>query len=751
MSTGHLVQTHEADQQLSWEAWAAHIPMLMSVLPRAALPKFPLSSGRSLNVNAKLHPGGAMHAVRPIRPALQIMSIPPQGRYTMPTAVIPGIAQRPPRDSGMDTVAEGLERLLASDSAAHTVPPEAPAEEEPEAELEEPPDEELEAPVPLEEELEASVPLEAETEVRDAVDNASETWTPEKRAAAAAKSREHWKDPEYRKKVVDKIRAAATSEETKQKLSVASKRAWAKKKAAGGGTAAHSEERKAKIAAAIRAKWADPEYRNKVKKGMKTSRKSSNSGARQISPEARAKISETLKNKWRQDEEFRSKMLAANEARQSSHELSSATRQKISETMKAKWQDDAYRESQLEKFAAAERSQKPRAPRKARAKKESDPVWQQKKAAAGKARERELKSVKEKLSEEATAYKKKSRKSDRAVQAPPVGEDAMQWYMKQVGKRDLLTPEEVNDLAKEVQKLLRWKAVRASLAAERRSEPTAAEVAAQLELPGGAAEYEEELKRLEKCKESLVLANIRLVYHIAKKYQNMGLPMGELVQEGTLGLITAVERYDWTRGFKLSTSAFWWIRQSITRALAQGSRTIRLPVHVHDAVLRARQARRQLTQALGREPHDSEVAKHMGIPLEKLQDLDRASMVGSSVSLNAEIGSRKKAGNSRVIGDMIKSKVNPAEELERRHFKESLNQVLDRHLDERERLVVRQRFGLIDGQKRTLQEIGSHFNVSRERVRQIETSAFQKLRSPSVAHVLRDYLGQDGQDELVVT
>jgi len=285
LSTGHLVQMHEADQQLLWEAWAARIPMFMSVLPRAALPKFPLSSGRRLNLNAKLHPGGAMHAVRPIRSAPQIMSTPPQGHDTMPSAVIPDIAQGLPRDLGMDAVAAGLERLLASDSVAHTVPP----EEEPEAELEEPPDEELEALVPLEEELEASVPLEAETEERDVVDNASEIWTPEKRATAAAKSRAYWQDPEYRKKVVDAIRITSTSASTRQKLSVASKRAWAKRKAAGLGGTAHSEERKAKIAAAIRAKWADPEYRSKVTQGNKKSRKSGNRGGQKISAEARTK------------------------------------------------------------------------------------------------------------------------------------------------------------------------------------------------------------------------------------------------------------------------------------------------------------------------------------------------------------------------------------------------------------------------------------------------------------------------------
>jgi len=277
LSTGHLVQMHEADQQLSWEAWAAHIPMSMTVLPRAALPKFPLSSGRRLNVNAKLHPGCAMHAVQEIRPAPQIMSTPPQGLDTMPSAVIPGIAQGLPQDFGMDTVAEGLERLLASDSAAHTLP------------LKELLDEKLEASVPLEEELEASVPLEAETEERDVVDNASEIWTPEKRATAAAKSRAYWQDPEYRKKVVDAIRITSTSASTRQKLSVASKRAWAKRKAAGLGGTAHSEERKAKIAAAIRAKWADPEYRSKVTQGNKKSRKSGNRGGQKISAEARTK------------------------------------------------------------------------------------------------------------------------------------------------------------------------------------------------------------------------------------------------------------------------------------------------------------------------------------------------------------------------------------------------------------------------------------------------------------------------------
>jgi RNA polymerase primary sigma factor len=389
--------------------------------------------------------------------------------------------------------------------------------------------------------------------------------------------------------------------------------------------------------------------------------------------------------------------------------------------MKAKWADKEYRETMRTK------------PRKPRAKKETveEPMWVQKKTAAEKARERASKSVTTRVGDAASL------------------EDSMRWYLKLIGQRRLLTPAEVNYLAKRVQKLLRWKAVRASLAAEMRQEPSDEQMAEQLGLKG-AEEYRTGLKWLTKSRELLVVANLRLVVSIAKKYKNMGVPMAELVQEGTFGLITAAERYDWKRGFTISTHATWWIRQAIQRALANYSRTVRLPVHMHDLVLRMGRARRDLTQELGREPSDSEVAERLGVPEEKVRELDRAKVVGTPASLDADVAAtRKKSGaGTRKLGDLVKSRKNLQDEVEESMARAHIHKVLDQHLTAREANVLKQRFGLVDGERRSLQEIGDQFEVSRERIRQIERGAIEKLRNPFVAAQLKAYV-DDGQLEII--
>jgi len=432
-------------------------------------------------------------------------------------------------------------------------------------------------------------------------------------------------------------------------------------------------------------------------------------------PEKRALQIATLRAKWElpeyrkeligADKEFRSKRQAENQAANEARgwdrsSLSDATRQKISGTTKAKWQNNTYRESQLAKFAKAV---KPRVPCKTR-----------------------------------KVPSKKERKAAAATAAASAGDGSVQWYLKQLGKRNVLTPEKVNSLARRVQKLQRWRAVRASLAAELRKEPSAQEIADQLELPGGAAEYEQGLAWLTKCRDLLVLANIRLVIIIAKKFENMGLSMPDLVQEGVLGLITATERYDPTLGFRLSTFAVWWVRQAIQRALANKSRTIRLPVHMHDKVLSVKKARRALLQDLGRAATDVEVATHLGIPLEKLREADNAARVGGSVSLNAKLKFGKSGEDGKELGDMMKADTNLQDEVETAVIRGHIGQVLDKHLREREAFVVRKRFGLIDSHEHSLQEIGDELNITRQRVAQIEAAAIKKLRAPDVEKELKD-------------
>lgn len=760
---GRLIQTHEADQVAGSATvqteGAAALPMMASVLvPSAASLQIPPVPGRGVHprasdvnaymeqqdqavvravhprasgVNAYLDEDNAVVA-RPMEEVLRKIGEDAEGltvvedaaegllgNVEQPLAVealIPPLEQGPPLEEVIPLVedSEDLDEVEAG-----TVPLEDGAD--------------LDAPQSEEQEPDAAPATKRKSRMTNR--NSRGVWTEEKRAKQAAMSREKWKNPEYREKTLAGLRKTMNSESTKEKLSKASKASWAERKKQG--KAPHSEERKAKIAAAIRAKWADPEYRAKATQGIKKSRKGNRKGA-PLSLETRAKISDIMKSKW-QDPEFRRDRLAVNRAsRRTTAAQSEETRRKISETMKAKWADKDYREAQMQAFAASDRSEKisetrRSKPRKPRAKKETveePPMWAQKKMAAEKARERASKSVRTRVGDAASS------------------EDSMRWYLKLIGQRRLLTPAEVNYLAKRVQKLLRWKAVRASLAAEMRQEPSDEQMAEQLGLKG-AEEYRTGLKWLTKSRELLVVANLRLVVSIAKKYKNMGVPMAELVQEGTFGLITAAERYDWKRGFTISTHATWWIRQAIQRALANYSRTVRLPVHMHDLVLRMGRARRDLTQELGREPSDYEVAERLGVPEEKVRELDRAKVVGAPTSLDADVAaSRKKsAPGTRKLGDLVESRKNLQDEVEESITRAHIHEVLDQHLTAREANVLKQRFGLVDGERRSLQEIGDQFEVSRERIRQIERGAIEKLRNPFVAAQLKAYV-DDGQLEI---
>ena len=300
-------------------------------------------------------------------------------------------------------------------------------------------------------------------------------------------------------------------------------------------------------------------------------------------------------------------------------------------------------------------------------------------------------------------------------------DDHVKMYLKEIGKVNLLTPEEELSLAK------------------RMADGETAKV--QLEEIG--EEIDEDTKKQidlliadgEKAKKSLAEANLRLVVSIAKRYVGRGMLFLDLIQEGNLGLIKAVDKFDYTKGYKFSTYATWWIRQAITRAIADQARTIRIPVHMVETINKLVRVSRQLVQELGREPTPEELAKELNMPVDKVREISKISQ--EPVSLETPIGEEEDSH----LGDFIPDEDAPAPS-EAASFvllKEQLGAVLET-LSEREAKVLRLRFGLDDGRARTLEEVGKEFDVTRERIRQIEAKALRKLRHPSRSKKLKDFL-----------
>lgn len=310
-------------------------------------------------------------------------------------------------------------------------------------------------------------------------------------------------------------------------------------------------------------------------------------------------------------------------------------------------------------------------------------------------------------------------------------EDPVRMYLKEIGKVPLLSADEEIELAQNMED--------GAVATEKIN-------VLKGRLDGASeeekAEIKEEIKTLQRdvdkgadAKKRLAEANLRLVVSIAKRYVGRGMLFLDLIQEGNLGLIKAVEKFDYKKGYKFSTYATWWIRQAITRAIADQARTIRIPVHMVETINKLIRVSRQLLQELGREPSPEEIAKEMNMPVERVREILKISQ--EPVSLETPIGEEEDSH----LGDFIKDDnvPAPADAAAFTLLKEQLEEVLGT-LTEREQKVLTLRFGLEDGRARTLEEVGKEFNVTRERIRQIEAKALRKLRHPSRSRKLKDYL-----------
>ncbi|MGI9603837.1 MAG: RNA polymerase sigma factor RpoD, partial [Acidimicrobiales bacterium] len=304
--------------------------------------------------------------------------------------------------------------------------------------------------------------------------------------------------------------------------------------------------------------------------------------------------------------------------------------------------------------------------------------------------------------------------------------DSVRLYLKEIGRVPLLTGNEEVALAKRIE---------VGMAAEERlADLAASEEPPDLD-PVDLARLRRDTRDGERARHELTRANLRLVVSIAKRYVGRGMPMLDLVQEGNLGLMRAVEKFDHRKGFKFSTYATWWIRQAITRAIADQARTIRIPVHMVETINKVKRIQRGMVQELEREPTVEELAEASDLNVERIREILRISL--DPLSLDTPVGEE----DDSHLGDFIEDQgaVRPAEAAARRMLGQAVLDALD-ELNDREKEVVRLRFGLDDGRPRTLEEVGRMYGVTRERIRQIESKTLAKLRHPQRSDKLRDYL-----------
>jgi RNA polymerase primary sigma factor len=308
----------------------------------------------------------------------------------------------------------------------------------------------------------------------------------------------------------------------------------------------------------------------------------------------------------------------------------------------------------------------------------------------------------------------------RAASAVGLGQDAVEDALRRRNLEWELLPSSVTDLCRDPAS---W--------------PTEDDVAAACagQVARLRERWRDQIASGENAKVALTEANLRLVVSVAKKYVGRGMSMLDLIQEGNLGLIRAVEKFQHHKGYKFSTYATWWIRQAITRAIADQARTIRIPVHMVETINRLVRTSREMHQTLGREPTTEEIAAAVELPADKVREIFKLSQ--EPVSLEMPVGEEDDSN----LGDFIEDQnaLAPADEASRKMLKEQVEEVLGQ-LSDREREVLAMRFGLEDGRPRTLEEVGKHFGVTRERIRQIEAKALRKLRHPSKARLLRDFL-----------
>lgn len=358
-----------------------------------------------------------------------------------------------------------------------------------------------------------------------------------------------------------------------------------------------------------------------------------------------------------------------------------------------------------------------------------------------------------------------------AARKKPYTEDSIRIYLQEIGRIRLLRAEEEIELARKIADLLKLERIREDfrlytdaewgkqvflferiekiIGEKSEKEPKLSDIKAYLgkieltapmveEWQAKSKEYLSAFKRRlyhgRRAKEKMVQSNLRLVVSIAKKYMNRGLSFQDLIQEGSLGLIRAAEKFDHEKGYKFSTYATWWIRQAITRAIADQSRTIRLPVHLYETISRIKKTTKILSQEMRRKPTEEEIATKMEMTIEKLRFIAKSAQL--PISLETPIG---KEEDSR-LGDFIEADgETPEDEVSKNLLREDLENVLDT-LSPRERDVLRLRYGLDDGRMKTLEEIGQIFNVTRERIRQIEAKALRKLRHPNRNSILKEYI-----------